>query len=120
MAELDASELPDLYRLADVVVSVPESDGGASTILEALACGRPIVATNLPSVAELIEDLDPESLVPVGDVTATARAIERVLDRPSSESQERGARGRALVEASADQRRALSEMESLHRRLVRS
>ena len=87
--------MPDLYRLADVVVSIPASDGGPVTVAEALAVGRPVVATDLPSVREWLAELDPEALVPVDDVAATAAAVETVLSRGPDERHERAARGRA-------------------------
>ena len=49
---IDHDEMPAYFRLADVVVSVPRSDATAATILEALACGRPVVASALPSPRE--------------------------------------------------------------------
>src|SRR5574337_1730923 len=75
-------EMARLYDLAEVVLSVPSSDGSASTIQEALACGRPIVATDLPSAREWLGALDPQSLVAVGDPAGTAAAIRRILDLP--------------------------------------
>ena len=52
-------ELPDLFRLADVVVSVPETDSFPVTLLEAMACGRPIVVSDLPAVTPVLRDVDP-------------------------------------------------------------
>lgn len=117
LAEL---ELPDLYRLADVVVSVPISDGGPKTVVEALASGRPVVASNLPPNREWLADLDPACLVPVGDAAATAAAIGAVLARSPQQRAELADRGRAAVLERADQRLAMAEMETLYRQLVAS
>lgn len=118
VSELADRDMADLYRLAEVVVSVPASDGGASTIVEALACGRQIVASDLASVREWLAGLDPGALVPVGDAAATARAIERALARPPAEREELARRGRAAVEEMADEQRALLEMERIHLELA--
>ncbi len=115
---LDESELPDLYRLADVVVSIPASDGGPITVAEALAVGRPVVATDLPSLREWLADLDPAALVPVDDVAATVTAVETVLSRGPEERQERAARGRAAVTERADWRTNMERMETLYRELA--
>ena len=88
-------EMPDYYRLADVVVSVPESDAGPVTLVEALAVGRPVVSSNLPPVREWLADLDPECLVPVGDAAATAAALQTVLARNPERRAELAATGRA-------------------------
>ncbi|MCI0407876.1 MAG: glycosyltransferase, partial [Acidobacteria bacterium] len=45
---VDTDMMPLFYNLADVVVSVPSSDGFPVTVLEASACGAPIVASRLP------------------------------------------------------------------------
>jgi glycosyltransferase involved in cell wall biosynthesis len=113
-------EMPDHYALADVVVSIPASDGGPNTVVEALASGRPIVASDLPPNREWLADLDPEALVPVGDVEATTAALRRVLDRPEEERTRRAAEARHRVEALADQRRAMDEMERLYRQVAAS
>ena len=112
------AEMPDFYRLADVVVSVPVSDGGPNTVVEALASGRPIVASDLPANREWLGDLDPTSLVPVGDATATAQALMTILGRPEGERAELARRGRAAVEERADQRATMAEIERLYRELA--
>lgn len=112
------SEVPDLYRLADVVVSVPESDGGPVSLVEALAVGRPIVCSDLPPVREWLADLDPVCLVPVGDSHATAAAIRAVLARSPLEQARLADLGRAAVRERADRRRTMAEMETLYRQLA--
>jgi len=116
--ELDDSEMPDLYRLADVVVSIPASDGGPATVAEALAAGRPVVATDLPSVREWLGELDPAAMVPVDDVAATVAAVQTVLGRGPGERDERAARGRAAVIERADWRANMERMESIYRELA--
>jgi glycosyltransferase involved in cell wall biosynthesis len=115
---IDDGEMPDLYRLADVVVSVPASDGGPITLLEALAVGRPVVATDLPPVREWLGDLDPDALVPVGDAAATAAAIEAVLARTPADRAARAERGRAAVVERADYVRSMTRMQTLYRDLA--
>jgi glycosyltransferase involved in cell wall biosynthesis len=112
------SEMPDYYRLADVVVSVPESDAGPVTLVEALGVGRPVVCSDLPPVREWMASLDPESLVPVGDVEATAVAIGRALSRDPEERRDIAERGRAEVAKRADERQTMAEMDRLYRELA--
>jgi glycosyltransferase involved in cell wall biosynthesis len=112
------ADMPDFYRLADVVVSVAASDGGPITVVEALAAGRPVVATDLPSVREWRADLDPAALVPIGDAEATTRAIEHLLSSSQAERDELAGRGRADVEERADERANMERMELLYRELA--
>jgi glycosyltransferase involved in cell wall biosynthesis len=63
---------------------------------EAMAAGRPIVASDLPSSRELLEDGRDALLVPPGDAAALAAALRRVLEEPGlAERLARGAWERA-------------------------
>ena len=115
---IDHTEMPDFYRLADAMVSIPASDATAVTLLEALACETPVVATDLPSVREWLGELDPGSLVPVDDAAATAAAVARVLARGDEERLGIGRRGRAIVQERASQDAHMTAMEGIYRGLV--
>jgi glycosyltransferase involved in cell wall biosynthesis len=97
---------------------VPESDAGPVTLVEALAVGRPVVCSDLPPVREWLAELDPESLVPVGDVGATAAALQRALALPAERLRETAERGRAEVLARADERQTMDEMDRRYRALA--
>lgn len=50
-------EMPDYYRLADVTVSIPSSDGTPMSVLESMACGTPVLVSRIPHYdAHYIED----------------------------------------------------------------
>ena len=115
------AELPDLFRLADVVVSVPETDSFPVTLLEAMACGRPIVVSNLPAVTPVLRDIDPltrELVAPVGDSAATAAALDRALSLTPDKLASLGARLRDHVESTADYDANMASMERLYRQLA--
>jgi glycosyltransferase involved in cell wall biosynthesis len=71
-----AERLPELYAAADVLLSVPRSDGTSVTVLEALFCDLPVVATDLPANREW---LPPELLAPVQDEAGLGAAVRRAL-----------------------------------------
>jgi glycosyltransferase involved in cell wall biosynthesis len=110
--EIPHADMPDFYRLADVVVSVPESDSASITMLEAMACARPFVATDLPAVREWLGDFDGPELVPLDDVTATATALRRALELPAGVKAEQGSRARAVVVEKGNQAQTLARMEA--------
>ena len=119
---IGAEDLPDLYRVADVVVSVPETDSFAVTLLEAMATGRPVVASDLPAVAPVLGALDPLArrlLVPVSDVPATAQAIETALALEEADRRRLGAALRAYVVENAEYDTNMAAMESLYRELAK-
>ncbi len=68
---------------AAVLVQSSEYEGLPGVLIQALACGCPVVSTNCPGgAAEILEDGRYGALVAVGDDAALAGAIEEVLDNP--------------------------------------
>ena len=81
--QVSYADIPDLYRTADVVLSVPSSDGLPVSVLEAMACGTPVIASDLPALRELTDDGADLSLVPARDVEALSHAILALLTDPA-------------------------------------
>jgi L-malate glycosyltransferase len=69
-----------LIAAADVFVLSSKSEGLGSVVLNALALGRPVVATAAGGIPEI---LPPEVLVPVEAAEALAQKVVEVLDRPA-------------------------------------
>ena len=75
------AELPGYYQSADVVCSPALGDESFGIVLlEAMAAGRPIVATNIAGYAELLGNTGCARLVEAGSADALAREISAVLD----------------------------------------
>jgi L-malate glycosyltransferase len=117
-AAITDAEMPDYYRLADVVVSVPVSDSTSAALLESLATGLQVVAADLPSVREWLFELDPALLVPVDDPPATAAALLLALGRDPDARAKLSIQARAVVTDRADEAKSLAHVEDLYRRIV--
>jgi glycosyltransferase involved in cell wall biosynthesis len=97
---LDYGDMPALFAAADVVVSVPESDGTPMSVLEALATGTPVIASDLPSLRPWVMEGRTGLRVPVGDVGALAVALGRLVgDRALRERMAEEAARHAASEA---------------------
>ena len=70
---------------ADALVMASFAEGLPVVIMEAMALGRPVVATSIAGVPELIRDGKEGFLVPAGDSDALADAIERLFALPHNE-----------------------------------
>jgi glycosyltransferase involved in cell wall biosynthesis len=75
-------DLPAFMGWLSVVVLSSRAEGMPNSLLEALACGRPTVATRVGGVGEIARDGEEALLVPPGDVTALAGSLGRLLDDP--------------------------------------
>ena len=74
----------DFIAAADVFVNPSDFEGLPVAVLEAMALGRPVVATAVGGVPELVDDGDTGCLVPPRDPAALAAAVVRLLDDPDS------------------------------------
>jgi len=113
---LDQAEIAELFRAADVTVSVPKSDSSPRSVWEAMASGSPTVLSDLPWAHELIEG-GRHALVVEPTVEAVAGAIERVL---GDEQLRTGivAEARELVERRRDRNVELGRVEACYRDLA--
>lgn len=73
-------EIPTWMAAADVFVLPSRREGCPNVILEALASGRPVVASKVGGIPELVRD-ENGILVPAGDPGALVDALDRALDR---------------------------------------
>ena len=72
-------DVPDMLASADLFVLSTRSEGFPVSILEAMAAGLPVVATDVGGVAESVVDGETGLLVPSGDSGALASALDRLL-----------------------------------------
>ena len=79
--ELSSSSLSTWYSSADVVALLSHSEGCPNVVIEALACGRPVVATRVGGVPELIREGETGLLVDRRDPAHVADRLLQALDR---------------------------------------
>ena len=104
-------------RASDVYVRPSLTEGMPLTVLEAMACGLPVVATPVGGTAEIVYDGVNGLLVPPGDVPALASALIRLADRPKLRAR-LGAKGRALVRRSYSWQRVVDANLAVYQRIV--
>ncbi len=93
------SDVPELLKLMDIFVLPSIFEGISNTILEAMAMGLPVIATNVGGNSDLVVDGETGTLVPVEDVSALATAMERyILDRVTMDRHGTAGRKRAIDE----------------------
>jgi glycosyltransferase involved in cell wall biosynthesis len=73
------TDIPEILAASDVFVLSSDFEGNPLAVLEALAAGKPVVATAVGGVPELVDDGETGTLVSTGDVPAFARAMGTLL-----------------------------------------
>jgi len=99
--QIEYSELPYYYQSATIYLSASHSDGSSVSMLEAMACGKPVIVSDLPGNREWVSDGKQGWLFPDGDVNALAETMQRAY-RERERLEEMGKAARSLVEERAD------------------
>ena len=84
-------DVADIWAASDVAWLASDFEGQSNSLLEAMAAGLPVIASNIPANAELVIDGESGHLVAVGDAAGFARHSRGLLDHPE--------RGRSLGQA---------------------
>jgi glycosyltransferase involved in cell wall biosynthesis len=111
-------DLHRVYADLDVVVLTSRNEGSPVSLIEAMAAARPVVATRVGGVPDLVEDGQQGLLVPADDVEALARAIEDVLSSPDR-WRAMGEAGRKRVYPAFTAERLISDLDRLYTELLR-
>ncbi len=79
--EIPHGDLPIWISASDLVCITSLNEGCPNILLESLACGVPVVATNVGGIPEIVDNENLGILVPKKDIYAIADAIEKALER---------------------------------------
>lgn len=113
----EMDDLTNLYGSSDVFLLPSESESFGLAALEAMACGVPVVASDVGGLPDVVADGETGFLTPVGDVAAMAETTARLLmdDRRWAEMS-RLARERARTCFGLD--RSVDRYEAVYRRVL--
>lgn len=118
------NDVPALLATSDLFVLPSRSEAFPNAVIEAMAAGLPVVATNVGGIPELITPGTTGLLVPPGDAVALATSVLDLMDRPGFASS-LGQAARARIEQEFSFDRMVASFESLyesrierHRRLA--
>ncbi|OYV02100.1 MAG: sugar transferase [Burkholderiales bacterium PBB5] len=113
----ERQDVPDVMRGLDAFVLPSLAEGISNTILEAMATGLPVLATQVGGNADLVDDAQTGWLVPAGDVPALAEGLLKLACDPMR-AQGMGRLGRKRVEAHFSLPAMVASYQSLYQRLL--
>ena len=111
-------DVPDLMNAADAYVMSSAWEGMPMVLLEAEACGLPVVATDVGGNSEVILNNKSGYIVPPGDSEALAAAMVKMMALSEAERRAMGRAGRAHIEANYSLERVVDQWEELYRELL--
>jgi glycosyltransferase involved in cell wall biosynthesis len=110
------SDMPSVFAQVHVVCLPSYREGVPRVLIEAAACGRAVVATDVPGCREVVRHGENGLLVPPRDPAALAEAIGRLLGDPALRAR-MGARGREIAVQEFSEEQVVRETLALYREL---
>lgn len=110
-------DIASVWAKAHIAVLPSRREGLPKSLLEAAACGRPIVATDVPGCREIARAGVNALLIPVDDAQALAGAVQ-MLAHDRAMRARLGAAGRALAESEFASTRVASDIVKLYRAML--
>ncbi|WP_235435816.1 glycosyltransferase [Mycobacterium sp. EPa45] len=110
-------DVPDILRTVDGVVSSSVDEALPTALIEAGACGLPVVASDAGGTREIVVDGVTGRLVPLRDVPALTAALVEVIGNPDLAARF-GAAGRAQAEEKYSMRTWIARLEALYREVI--
>lgn len=111
------TDIPDVLAAADLFVLPTLDDALPTVLMEAMAASRPIVASRVGGVPEMVEHERNGLLVPPADPEALAQACGRLLEQPEL-MKGFGRAGRAIAAERFDVTRQISRLADLYTELM--
>ncbi len=113
----DRNDVPVQMQQMDIFVLPSLAEGISNTILEAMACGLPVIATRVGGNAELVEHDKSGLIVESENLSQMVEALEQYIDQPELRL-EHGQRGRSLIEQQYSMEKMVNAYDSIYRKVL--
>ena len=112
----DYLEMPSYYQSADIYVQMPSSEGLSYSLLEAMACGLPVISTPIGGNAENIEGARSGFLVEVGDYRELA---DRILHLIAEDRDELAKRSLDFIQKNHNKAKRIERYKEMYKAVVK-
>ena len=114
----ERSDIPEILSIIDVFVLPSIREGLGLSILEAMACGKPVIATDVGGIPEVVKDGVSGILVPPKDPEALKDAILELLD-DKGKQETMGCNGKRICDESFNSSTMVNKIEHLYDSLIK-
>ena len=110
-------DLANVYSDLDIVALTSMNEGTPVSLIEALAAGRSVVATDVGGVADVVEDGVNGYLVPSGDVEGFSKRLAELIE-DSQKRRRFGFKGREMVRGRFSKERLIEDVKNLYESVI--
>ncbi len=110
------SDMSDIYRKADILVSTSEREGTSNVILEAMAYGLPVIATNVGGTPDILNEKCGILVEPAGEKQLFTAAEMLILDKDLRHRM--GSEGQRYVKQNHSVERLQTQLENIYQKLI--
>jgi glycosyltransferase involved in cell wall biosynthesis len=107
-------DMPGIYALADIVVNYPRTDAFPSTLLEAAACARPVISSDLPAYRNTFVEQFWRLVEPENPAALAQAMVDMVINRNAAGWAERVEQARRAVLAEYEERNQKARLMALY------
>ena len=111
-------DVPDILAASDISVMASHYEGIPRALMESLALGLPVVATDVPGTRTLIQSGQTGLLVESGDVLGLSNALAKVLHDPEM-ARQLGEKGKYLVRTKFDEYAVADRVEEVYNHITK-
>lgn len=109
--------MPAYLNASDLYVSSSLSDGTSLSLLEAMACGLPVVVTDVPAILEWVADGENGLVVPRQSIEELAEAIVHLLENEDL-AIEMGNKNLVIAKERADWNKNFQKLVQIYEKLL--
>ena len=114
----NCEEMPEVFSGSNIVCLPSYHEGCPKVLIEAAACGRAIVATDVPGCREVVSQNENGLLVPVKNPEALARSIKILVQSPEKRAQ-MGKRGREIAVEKFSEEKVIKQTLDIYNMLLK-
>ncbi|MBE0648271.1 MAG: glycosyltransferase [Bacteroidales bacterium] len=111
-------EVPMYYNMLDLFVALSRTESFGVSVLEAAACEKPVVVSDVGGLPEVVENGVTGLVVPDNDLEAAVQAVESLM-KNNDKAREMGQQGRIRVEAQYNWTDSVKRMTNVYQQLLR-
>lgn len=114
---LPEEQLPEAYQIADIFVLPSLYEGFGIPIVEAMASGTPVIATNVGGIPEILANSGAGIVIPPGDARALTKALRLLAENPSVR-RKMGERGLRIAREKYDWKKRIGDVIQLYKEVI--